>query len=244
VFFNTVSGPFQDVRLRRAFHLALNRQPMIQLIQEGDGAITPPLTSFDFIYPPDHYMQLPGYRADKTADLAQAKQLVDAATGGKGLDVPLTLINTGIYPDYAQLERQQLDPIGIHVQIQTLESAVAEARYAAGQMQVVGVHPCAVPFNDPDSMITRYFLPTGDRSWSKWRNPQFEELYAKESVTLDQSQRPKLLQQMADILDQDLPAAGLTDSLRLTPFSKKVHGFDTLPPSVNADYRLDWIWLA
>jgi len=244
LFFNTSASPFQDLRLRQAVHLALNRQQMIELIQEGQGIITPPLTSFDSVYPTDHYLQEPGYRADKTADLAQAKQLVDAATGGKGLDVTFSVISTSSYPDYVQLQRQQLAPIGIRVQIQTLDSAVGEARYNAGQVTVVGAHPCAVPFNDPDSMIARYFLPTGERYWSKWQNQQLIDLYSKESVDLDEASRAKQLRQVADILDQELPAIGLTDSLRTTILSKSVHGIDVLPPSVNADWRFDWVSLA
>jgi peptide/nickel transport system substrate-binding protein len=243
LFFNTSVAPFQDVRLRRAVHLALNRQQMIQLIQEGQGTITPFLDSFDSVYPIDHYLQLPGYRADKSADMAQAKQLVDAATGGKGLDTTFSVITT-TYPDVVQLERQQLASIGIRVQLQTFESAVAEARYNAGQDIVIGAHPCAVPFNDPDSMIARYFLPSGERFWSKWQNQQLIDLYAKESVDVDQTSRTKSLQLIADLLEQELPAIGLTDALRIMIVAKTIRGLEVLPPSVNADWRFDWLSLS
>jgi peptide/nickel transport system substrate-binding protein len=244
LFFNTSVAPFQDVRLRRAVHLALDRQQMIQLMQEGQGLITPPLTSFDFVYPIDHYLALPGYRPDKTADLAQAKQLVDAATGGKGLDATFTVAAIPPYPNFLQLEVQQLTKIGIRVNIQSIENATAEAHYNAGQETVIGAHPCAVPYNDPDSMIARYFLPDGARYWSKWAPPEFTDLYTKESVDLNQSTRAKTLQQMVDILEQELPAIALTDSLRAMPLSKKIGGYDVVPPSANSDTRFDWIWLA
>jgi peptide/nickel transport system substrate-binding protein len=243
LFFNTSAGPFQDVRLRRAVHLALDRQQMVQLMQEGQGIITPPLTSFDFIYPIDHYLALPGYRPDKTADLAQAKQLVDAATGGKGLDATFTVAAIPPYPNFLQLELQQLAPIGIRVNIQSVENATAEAHYNAGQETVIGAHPCAVPYDDPDSMIARYFVPDGARYWSKWDTPEFMSLYTKESVDLNQSTRAKTLQQMVDILEQELPAIALTDSLRAMPISKRIGGYDVVPPSANSDTRFDWIWL-
>jgi peptide/nickel transport system substrate-binding protein len=242
VFFNTAVAPFSDDRLRKAVHLALDRQQMVQLIQEGQGTITPFLTSFDSVYPLDHYQQLPGYRSDKSADMAQAKQLVDAATGGKGIDTTFSVINT-TYPDYVQLERQQLAAIGIRVQIQMFESAVAEARYNTGQDIVVGAHPCAVPFNDPDSMIARYLLPTGERFWSKWQNQELIDLYSRESVDMNQESRTRSLQRIADILEEQVPAAGLTDALRTMIMSKTLHGMDVLPPSVNADLRFDWLSL-
>jgi ABC-type transport system substrate-binding protein len=216
---------------------------MIQLIQEGEGIVTPPLSSFDFVYPVEHYLQLPGYRPDKTADLAQAKQLVDAATGGKGVDATFTVASIAIAPNYLQLEREQLAPIGIRVDIQTIENAIAESRYNAGQVTVIGAHPCAVAYNDPDSMIARYFLPSGARFWSKWQNQQFIDLYQKESVDLNQQTRAKTLQQMVDILEQELPAIALTDSLRAMPLSKRIGGYDIVPPSANSDTRFDWIWL-
>src|SRR5205823_5378961 len=56
VHFNLGKPPFNDVRLRRAVHLAINRQAMIEFVEGGDGTITAPLCScWDYVYDQQHY---------------------------------------------------------------------------------------------------------------------------------------------------------------------------------------------
>jgi peptide/nickel transport system substrate-binding protein len=243
LFFNTKTGPFTDVRLRRAANLAINRQSMIDLLFEGEGSITTPIcTCWPYIYDEAYYLTQPGYRADKTADLAQAKQLVNDATGGKGAEVVLTVANIPPYPDYAQFVQQQLNDVGFRVTLNPMENAVAQQRYGDGQFEAA-VHPGAVPFLDPDSMITRYFLPSGDRNWARWTNQEFNDLFAKESVNNNADERAKQLRRMVDILQDEVPVVGLPDTLLISPMSPKVQGLDKMPTTVNADLRFDWVWL-
>jgi len=243
LFFNTQSGPFQDIRLRKAVHLALNRQAMIEFVQENDGFITPPLCScWEYIYDQKYYTTRPGFRAEKSQDLREAKRLVDEVTGGRGLDVTITSTNTPATIDYVQLEQSQLAEVGIRVKLDIGESAIVQQRYRDGQFQAA-THPGAVPFLDPDSMIARYFTPKGDRNWARWNNREFNDLYAKESVERNLQERGKLLRRMADILEDELPVTGLTDAYRYVPMTSNVRGFDKAPPSVNADLRYDWVWL-
>ncbi len=239
LFFNLESGPFKDIRLRRAVNLAIDRQAMIEFLQEGSGTITPPLcTCWDYIHDEAYYMTRPGFRADKTQDLKEAKRLVDEVTGGKGIDVVFT---TPLLLDYPT--QTQLAQVGIRVEVQLLENAIAQQRWKEGQFQAVGAFPAGVPFQDPDSMMTRYFLPKSERNWPRWQNKEFLDLFAKETVMLDQAERAKLLRRMADILEEDLPVVGLTDAQRIVPFSRSVRGFEKDPPSSTADYRWDWVWL-
>jgi hypothetical protein len=51
------------------------------------------------------------------------------------------------------------------------------------------------------------------------------------------------LQQIADILELDVPTTGLTDTLRTMIMTKSLHGMDVLPPNVNADLHFDWVCL-
>lgn len=242
--FNLVSGPFQDVRLRRAVHLALNRQEMIEFIHEGEGSLTTHLCHcWSYIYDEKYYLTRPGFRPDKTADKQEAKRLVDEATGGRGLDVVFTHRMNLPSPEFVLLERQQLAEIGIRVSIETLESAVAQDRYRKGQFAVSGEHTSTVPFNDPDSMITRHFLPNADRNWGKWSHQEFNQLHARESVILDQKERATLLRRMADILEQEQPQVALTDGTKYVPMTKAVRDYDK-PRTGIADLRWDWVWLA
>lgn len=242
--FNTASGPFQDVRLRRAVHLAANRQAMIEFLHEGDGFLTPPLCAcWEYIYPESYYLTRPGYRPDKAEDVKEAKRLVEEATGGKGLDVTLINSNSQSFQDYLPLILQNLAEIGIRVKLEMMENAVAQQLYQQGRFVANGVQSTSVPFMDPDSMISRMFLPTGDRNWGKWSHREFQDLYAKESVLTDLTERGKILKRMADILEAEAPVVGFTEGVRYLPMSSAVRGYEKAPNSGVADQRWDYVWL-
>src|SRR5205823_2550619 len=76
--FNMKFKPFQDVRVRQAISLATDRQQFLDLFSEGRGAVSGPITPIfkDVANTTDWLMQQPGYRKDKTQDIAQAKSLL------------------------------------------------------------------------------------------------------------------------------------------------------------------------
>lgn len=80
--------PFNDARVRRAVHLAVDRQALIKTSAQGDGVINPPGMpghKEGFAIPPEQLAQLPGYRQPKDQDLAEAKRLLGEAGYASGL---------------------------------------------------------------------------------------------------------------------------------------------------------------
>ncbi len=76
--------PFDDWRVRRALHLAADRQQIVDIIGSGAWNVAGPITKAisHWALPEDQLMALPGYRTDKAgrdADLAEARQLYEAA---------------------------------------------------------------------------------------------------------------------------------------------------------------------
>jgi peptide/nickel transport system substrate-binding protein len=243
LFFNTEEAPWDDPLMREAVHLAVDRQQLIELIQENEGFVTGGFGSgFDWVYPESHFLTLPGYRADKTADIARAKELVSQATGGKGLDVAIDVINVAYFPTIVEVLQQQLAGVDIRVTIDAGQSATQSSDYHLGKF-AIAVHPNAVAFPDPDYMIQRFFLPTGERNWARWENAEFIAMYEQESKLDNQEARAPILRKMIDLVAEQRPVVGLTDFYRQTPMATYVEGFDTIPSSVNSDWRLDNVWL-
>lgn len=74
--------PFDDVRVRRALHLAVDRQAMWQTLTDGKGDINPPGvpgSKAGWAIPPGELARLPGYRQPKEEDLAEARRLLAGA---------------------------------------------------------------------------------------------------------------------------------------------------------------------
>jgi len=82
--FKVFCKPFDDWRVRRALHLATDRQQIVQIIGSGAWNVAGPITRAISYWalPEDQLMALPGYRTDKAlrdADLTEARQLYEAA---------------------------------------------------------------------------------------------------------------------------------------------------------------------
>jgi peptide/nickel transport system substrate-binding protein len=80
----TYAAPFNDWRVRRALHLAVDRQDIIDIIGSGAWYKVGPVNSAISYWalPNDELLQSPGYRVDdagRAADIAEARQLYQAA---------------------------------------------------------------------------------------------------------------------------------------------------------------------
>ena len=88
VIMNTRVKPFDDPRVRRAVHLALDRQGLIQAFstqEQIDLSRWVPHGGM-FATPRDKIATLAGYRPDKTQDIADARKLLADAGYPNGID--------------------------------------------------------------------------------------------------------------------------------------------------------------
>jgi ABC-type transport system substrate-binding protein len=81
--FKTYCEPFNDWRVRRAFHLAVDRQEVVDVIGSGAWVKVGPVNSAIqyWAMPDSELMALPGYRsgAEREGDIQEARQLFEAA---------------------------------------------------------------------------------------------------------------------------------------------------------------------
>jgi ABC-type transport system substrate-binding protein len=81
--FKTYCEPFNDWRVRRAFHLAVDRQEVTDVIGSGAWKRVGPVNSAIqyWAMPDEELLALPGYRtgADREQDVTEARQLYEAA---------------------------------------------------------------------------------------------------------------------------------------------------------------------
>lgn len=128
VHMNTSKAPFDEAMVRKAVHLALHRQPIIDIFSGGTdlmGYLNPP--GFWFSRTQEEYDQLPGYRElngeKHPDDLAEAQRLLQEAGIAPNLSVTITARNCCAYPDQAVLIKEQLkNNLGWDIEIQVMEA--------------------------------------------------------------------------------------------------------------------------
>lgn len=176
-------APFNDVRVRQAFRLIVDRKQMVTQALNGQGRVANDLYSpFDPAYDGD----LP----QRVQDLDQAKSLLKAA-GHDGLTVEL-VTSTGIGSgavESAQLFAQQAKGAGVTVKPRSVDSAT-----------FYGQQYLSWPFAQ-DYWFTRDYipqvangsLPSSPYNETHWKDPKFIGLINSAQRELDTAKRTQLL---------------------------------------------------
>jgi len=160
VFMNTAVAPFDDVRVRRALHLALHRQPIIDTFSGGTDALGyPNPEGFWYSQTKEEYANMPGFRElngeKHPDDLAEAKRLLEEAGLAGGLEAQLTARNVLGYPDLAiQVKEQLRKNLGWDITIRTMESGAGFDAYWAGDTQFA-VQSGGIYSTGPDAIWAR-----------------------------------------------------------------------------------------
>jgi peptide/nickel transport system substrate-binding protein len=194
---NSTRKPFDNAKVRQAISCAIDRQEVVDTASLGEGQVTGPSTSPFYRLPNE---QLTCY----TKDLEQAKKLLaDAGTGLK-----FTVIAANDEPPTAIAEAQniqaQLKPLGITVQIESLELGVYVDRWLKGDFDA------AVALNggnpDPDIMFYRYWHSTGNlNKVAAWSDPKLDKLLDDGRVTVDPEKRKTIYNDVQKTLVDNAP---------------------------------------
>ena len=245
VHINTRIAPFDNVNVRRAMQLTIDRQEMVKVLSPtgGDHHCYYPCI-FDWIYSEDDYKQWPGFNPDtKEADIAEAQRLMEEAGLGDGLDVVLSFRKVGNYPDVSAILLEQWKDIGLRLELRPYESAAGWAAYQAHDF-TLAMQGTGLNFLDPDAANSLLYLPTAGRMYQGWDNEEFNKLYDMEKGEVDRAARAKHLQSMTDILLEDVHYLPTTRGLGHYVQWSCVKGY-TAPTALGQNnYRHDRTWLA
>lgn len=185
--------PFSDLRVRQAWHYALDRAKQVQVDGAGDadwrvGPLSPGFT--------DWARAKSDIQADGQLDMKKAKQLLDAA--GQGGGFKMQLMAASDQPDeitWAEFAQQQFKPLGIEVEVQSVPhpqylSAQVQRSLTPGQVYAIRAYP------DPDDYIYPLFYSKGSKNYTNINDPKLDALVVAQRQELDVAKRKQLLQQL------------------------------------------------
>ena len=230
VNFNVSAPPFDNLKLRQAVNLALDRKAYIEAVH--DGLASPALVfvlDSEFGRPASEvWDKLPGWAstpAAKAQELEQARQLVADAGYADGLDVTMVARSSGQYPQQAEFIAAELRKININVTIKLMDSPELFPLVTALNYSIWPYWFCQTTL-DPDEMWGSYFVTGGSRNWLGYSNPEVDELYIQQSAELDPAKRTALNRQIEDIILRDLPFAPTADHNTFYDWYSYIKGWD------------------
>jgi ABC-type transport system substrate-binding protein len=211
--FNSAKAPFDDARVRRAVHLAFDRDVWSAIYMAADGK-TYPRTSWVPYYDTanalsqDQVLAAPGWRSDKTEDIATAKQLMADAGYGDGVEVEyVDGKDSSAGPWFAALQSMLKDNLNMTLNIREVDTKEIGEICASGDYEL-GPAQCGitgVPTIDITPEWTHRFTCDGKGNFTNYCNREFDAVVAKLNVELDPAKRYSLFRDAEAILDADPP---------------------------------------
>ncbi len=225
-------APFNDVRVRRALALTIDRAAMAGFVAQGFG--TPGNDSaLNAAY---HFYQ---DQPLKKLDIAQAKRLLAEAGHPNGLDVTMIASDTpSTRSQLAVAIREMAKPAGFRITVQTMPHATyLDQVWKKGNFYVGFYNMQATA----DAIFS--LLYTSNAAWNetRWNNTAFDKLVGEARVTTDEARRRELYGKAQVLMNEEVPSVIPCFFDLLAARRNYVQGYALHPRG--AVFRLDEAWL-
>ncbi len=243
---NSTTKPFNDVRVRKALTLGLDRYTMSRVLYpltglKYVGGLMRPGT--EWAMPEAELQKLPGFGTDIDKNRAEAKRLLAEAGYPNGLKVVLKNRNVKLpYQDFAVFVIQEWRKIGVEADHRPLETAAwFNDGQNTGNFEAI-VAPGVEYMDDPDQFLGRY-VPGSTQNWGRFSDPRIDDLFARQARILDPHERKKLVKEIEKIvLENAYYMPGLWWTRNVVHWAK-VKNY-VAPPNHYSNQKLQDVWLS
>jgi len=199
IYFRTDQPPFNDVRVRRAISLAIDRKAWNDALMFGEGCIDGgpvPCAMKDWKLEASKMdaaraKYLTGY------DPAEAKRLMAAAGHGGGLSTPAFH-----WPGYAppwrsfyELAVDNLSKIGVTAELKPQEYGAYISTTYLGKFEKMAIGP-VTPFTEVDDFLYGHFYPEQPANRSRVADAELNKLLVAQRRELDPKKRKELVDEI------------------------------------------------
>lgn len=224
--YNTTKKPFDDVRVRKAINMAINKKAIIDGVYLTTGVaaknpIPPTMWSYNDAVKDDPY------------DPEAAKKLLAQAGYPDGFSTDLWAmpVQRPYNPNakrIAELMQADLAKINVKAEIKSFEWGEYRKRLQAGEHQM-GMLGWTGDNGDPDNFL--YFLLScgavrpGGANLARWCNPDFEDRITKAKVTTDVESRTADYKEAQRIFHREAPWFPIANSIIAVAHRKEVKNY-------------------
>ena len=238
--FNTTKKPFNDVRVRKAFAMAIERQPIIDTILQAEQKPAFAFVPYGIPDADGKDFRENGGNAFFKEDVAEAKKLLAEAgyPNGKGFPEVTILFNTSEGHKMIAEAIQQMwkKNLGVNVKILNQEWQVYLTMEDKLQYDIARAG-WAADYVDPMTFLDM-FVTNGGNNDTGWSNKKYDELIKKAKSTNDQAVRMQAMHEAEKILMDEMPIAPIYFYTNPILISDKVQ--DVVVPSFGLQAEFKW----
>ncbi|HSB43066.1 MAG TPA: ABC transporter substrate-binding protein [Methylomirabilota bacterium] len=245
VILNHKRAPFDDLAVRRAVNLALDRNAYVRGVRQNGavtGAALMPKPLGFWGLPDSDLRTLPGYR-DPAVDKAEARRILAAAGYGPGKPLRFELVTRTlpIYVDLASFVVDQLRLIGVEATVKQIDTAAWFPALSRRDYQI-GANLTAGGFDDPDAYLFENYRCGSPRNYTDYCSEQMDRLIDQQSQELDRAKRYKLVADIQRKLEADVARPML--GWRKEYFARWPYVKNLVPHNALYNYgRMQEVWL-
>ncbi|HVS54316.1 MAG TPA: peptide ABC transporter substrate-binding protein [Opitutaceae bacterium] len=232
VNFNVTRPPLDNVKVRRALALAIDRTSISHRL-------------FYDVWPAAHALTPPdcgGYtaRAQVPDDFAAARELLAAAgfPGGRGLPtMAIQVLNDANQPRIAEaLQEMWARELGVHITIEPYEQKTWLQNQQT-KTHSIGLMGWVADFADPVTFLSIMASDNGN-NWTGWANKTYDQLLDQAANTADPAARFEIFQRAEALMLDDAPIAPLINRARTYLIQPTVKNWDPSPLGVHRYQRV------
>ena len=244
---NRDSPPFDNVDIRRAMALTLDRKAFVTILSEGQanigGAMQPPPEGV-WGLPPEMQKSIPGYGPDIKASRDEARKLMQKAGFGpdKRLKIKVSTRNIPIYRDPAVILIDQLKEIFIDGELDVVETANWFSKIARKDYSV-GLNLTGSAVDDPDQNFYENYACGSERNYTDYCNKDLQKLFDQQSMESNAEKRKKLVWEIDRKLQEDVARPMIMHARTATCWQPYVKGVTVMVNSSYNGYRYEDVWL-
>ncbi|MCJ7426381.1 MAG: peptide ABC transporter substrate-binding protein [Dehalococcoidales bacterium] len=220
--FNTEEPPFDDVNIRRAFSLAIDKEKLISLVFAGT------MQPAYGILPPG----IPGYNDGLVGleyDIEEARELIANSSYGDAANLPpITLTTAGwgglISSDVESLVYQWRENLGVEVTVRQLEpeTFLYNLEEEKDEMFYTG---WIADYPHPQDFLEVLFSSDAEINYGGYSNPDFDALLEAAAAELDSELGLALYQQAEQMLVDDAVCIPLSFGVNYVLVKPYVSGY-------------------
>ena len=240
---NARRRPWDDPRVRLAASLAIDRQAAVKVLTQGEGVAGGILRpDSQWALPRAELEKIPGYSPNKAQEIEQARRLLAEAGVGQGFKTTMLTRKGAQFEAPAVFLKDQLAKIGIDVTLDVQESAAFYDRLNRSEFDLFGGSYSAA-VDDPDAVFGQSYLCDSERNYSKFCVPQLEELFVRQSQTMDVNQRKQLVWELERLALTNVVKVVMAYRVNWWMWWNRVRNFYR-QPSYYLTERHEAVWLA
>ncbi len=220
---NVSRAPLDEVEVRRAINMAVNRDEVVQAAYFGAAVPAGPLSPAlkDWALPTSEFQCYQG-------DTAAAKKALADAGYPNGFDMEILTFSTiKAVTDTAQVVQAQLQDAGINASINIEEFGNFVQDWKNSNFDSFASRNGGNV--DPDGYLYRTFHTGGSTNVFKYSNPEVDALLEQGQVTVDPAKRKDIYDKLQRILACDGPIVHVVYGTLFTAMRDNVQGYQQIP---------------